>query len=334
MKQGKNFIVESLFGINFILRIYLLLLFKKIATAENLIKKLICSDSNHSITYHCYLGLIYKKQLKIKEAIEEYKKTLELDPDDPWTCFDLVQLSYKLGRYSEVLKYGEALLEKKYSGMKNFAKTQLLFQLPWYLGMAYSYQGEYEKAITYLNRTFDNKMDDKDKAVILEKLGYCYRELNRFDDALVNLKKAIELSPNLYYAHFSLGFLFDKLEQYEKAIPEFLEALKGDFNNKATNCMLSRAYYITEQFDESEKYMRKLIQLYPKESKFYLLLGDISERKQNYQSAIENYKKALELKPDDEEAKLALESAKADSWKTGINIERWGFDFGQHSGTF
>ena len=60
---------------------------------------------------------------------------------------------------------------------------------------------------------------------ILNILGMSNAKINKYEDAIDNYKKAIELSPDNATTFFHLGILYHDLNQYSKAIKYYKKAI-------------------------------------------------------------------------------------------------------------
>ncbi|MEM2900844.1 MAG: tetratricopeptide repeat protein [Thermoplasmata archaeon] len=132
---------------------------------------------------HSRKGDEYQEAGELEKAEEEYRKSLDIDPDDEVTHYFLANLLKDTGRQAEAEKeYLEAIrLNPKYASALND------------LGALYHRQGEYDKAM------------EKYKEAIKCDPNYTYARLNlatllrdrgAFDEAEIELKAILKL-PNL-----------------------------------------------------------------------------------------------------------------------------------------
>jgi len=144
-----------------------------------------------------------------EQAIEAFKKALELRPDFPgaWCALG--------NSYSGLERYAEALLAEQEAIRLNprFGQAWL------YLGMIYHDLGENQKALQALQQAVLVEPDNKDAWLVL---GNFYKDQQQYDAAANSLERAIQLDPSADGAWFSLGFTYaaqgDKrklLEVYE-----------------------------------------------------------------------------------------------------------------------
>ena len=96
---------------------------------------------------------------------------------------------------------------------------------------------KYEMAISELKKALGESPDDAD---LLNLLAYSQRKLMRFDEALVNYQKALEIEPEHRGANEYLGELYLQLGQLDDAL-ERLQVLDD------------ACFFGCEEFDELEE---------------------------------------------------------------------------------
>jgi len=74
--------------------------------------------------------------------------------------------------------------------------------------------------------------------------GYCLIELNRLDEALPFLNKALELEPNESYIWGSRGELYYKKGDYRKCINDMKKAIEVSSKTKAGSTDPGLPYYL------------------------------------------------------------------------------------------
>ena len=111
----------------------------------------------------------------------------------------------------------------------------------------------------------------------LSKQGNSFYKQENYEEAKKNYSKVTELDPNNPIIHYNMANTLHKEGKSEEAMAEYQEAIKNG-SKKVKNA----AYYN---------------------------LGNMNMAKQDYQSAVDNYVKALKLHPKDKESKKNLELA-------------------------
>ena len=133
-------------------------------------------------------------------------------------------------------------------------------------GNAYSYIGEYDKAIT----DFDQAIRLKPHyAKAYYNRGNAYRDKVDFDEAIKNYTKAIELKSDYAEAYYNRGKLYNEVDEYDKAIEDFsavirLEPERVDaYNYRAT------VYRDKGDHDKAIEGFSDVLELYPNDVEAY-----------------------------------------------------------------
>ena len=135
---------------------------------------------------------------------------------------------------------------------------------------------------------------DKDYAPVYNTLGYLYAELNRYDDAIENMKKYAEKAPGKANPYDSLGEILNRVGRYEEA----LESLK-------------KALEINSELTKGKNFLGAII--HKNIGDAYLGRGQISE-------AVKNYAIATNLQPGEN----VLLEAVLNRYLALIITKRWG----------
>lgn len=96
---------------------------------------------------------------------------------------------------------------------------------------------------------------------------------SKTDEAIIELKKAIELFPDFYDAMELLGVEYIKKGQYEAALPLFAHAI--EINKRSTKCHygLGVAYLKINKLNEAVEWLEKAAQLEPNSANTQMMLG-------------------------------------------------------------
>ncbi|MCX8064900.1 MAG: tetratricopeptide repeat protein [Candidatus Hydrogenedentes bacterium] len=95
-------------------------------------------------------------------------------------------------------------------------------------------------------------------------LGMSYKELQMWEQALENFKKAVELSPENYpWNWINIGDILINLGRYEEAIPALNEGIKILPNDSFAHTCLGKAYLGLGNLDKAKEYFLRAIQLDP-----------------------------------------------------------------------
>jgi tetratricopeptide (TPR) repeat protein len=83
----------------------------------------------------------------------------------------------------------------------------------------------YDEALADLNRAIEL---DPSYAWAIGRRGETYQDLERYDEALADLNRAIELDPSYAWAIGHRGETYQDLERYDEALADFNRAIELD----------------------------------------------------------------------------------------------------------
>ena len=180
--------------------------------------KLAVNESPDNPFYNNSLAYAYSKAELYDDAIEHYKKAIELNPDKEWTSI----VCQALGSiYGEIQGNIEAAVATYQAGIILDPNNYDL-----YLALGDIHMAEYDldKAIkAYCDAITLNPEDYRGYS----KCGIALWEKDYLEEALVSYHKAIELNPENEFAHNNLGILYlDGLLDAEEALEYFEEAIE------------------------------------------------------------------------------------------------------------
>jgi tetratricopeptide (TPR) repeat protein len=136
--------------------------------------------------------------------------------------------------------------------------------------------------------------------------------------ALPDFNHAIEFGQDYAEAFFSRSTIYARQGQDDKAIEDATRALHGTplikaaFHPAEALLVRGRTYYHKRDYDRAIQDLSEAIRVEPKDALIYQVFyyrGQARQAKKDHSHAAEDFKKSLELKPDFDEARLALEAA-------------------------
>jgi len=124
----------------------------------------------------------------------------------------------------------------------------------------------------------------------------------RYEEALLDFDKAVELLPKYAMAYYNRGNLYQKQKKYDLALADFNYAIRyrRDFDKAYNN--RGTLYKETNRLDEAIVDYDRAISLNPDYHMAYNNRGTVHILQKQYQRAIEDLDKAIALKPDFAEA--------------------------------
>ena len=83
------------------------------------------------------------------------------------------------------------------------------------------------------------------------RLGYCYDELGRYQDAIEAFKQAIRIKPDDAEAHYNLGVAYGKLDRHQDAVEAYKQAVRIKPDYAEAHYGLGVIYLITGDKDSA-----------------------------------------------------------------------------------
>ncbi len=161
--------------------------------------------------YYIERGLLYMDACKWEEALEDFEKAAQLEPDNTYAYNNMGCVYKYTGQYEKALE----AFQKAVEVMKE-DETMLPFGN---LGDTYERMGEYEKALdAYLK---NEKLFPKNRRVYRDSM-HVYCMLQRFEEALEKLESAYEKNSYDYYK--KKGDIYKEKGDYPKALKAYKKA--------------------------------------------------------------------------------------------------------------
>jgi tetratricopeptide (TPR) repeat protein len=145
------------------------------------------------------------------------------------------------------------------------------------------------------------------------------------DESLFN--KVIEVAPENAANYRNLGGYYLRQEDYVSAEKIFLTSLnkaKTSQDRALSLLSLGNVYGMTNKPEQSEHYLKEVLQIIPKNSEALTGLGNLAGMQGNYSEAIFYYKEAIASNPRNQQAAMNLEMAykKTDQFKNADSIKQ------------
>ena len=160
------------------------------------------------------------------------------------------------------------------------------------LAMAYHEIGDHENAVNYLTRAIRKGYGNIK--------NYQYRAFSRASigdnlGAIEDYNKALEMDPNNYSLLTSLANTYLKQKEFQKALDLCDKIIKTNSQKFEPYFARSYAKYMLKNYQGSMEDCLNALSLNPNYGDIYLLIGNIKFKLSDYNEAIINYSKAIEL---------------------------------------
>jgi len=158
---------------------------------------------------------------------------------------------------------------------------------------------QYEKAVQYLERSLQANPRDRETLYYLAEVHY---KLKNNEKSLLYYERLLELDPYNVTAQANLIYIYTRSGQTDKLISlrEKLIDLYG-YEEDSVYQLLS-LYMQTRQLERAGKLIRSLLNEYPRQPAHWMIYGNLLEMQNDTSAAINAYKTALELDPQNSQA--------------------------------
>jgi len=238
-------------------------------------------------------GHIYMELDRYEEAVGECRAALEIDPEYSAAIFTMAQAYRKLKKFEEAAAGFWRLIQLDPKDPKPYMN----------LGEISIDVGDFDAAISHLEKAV--AADPAHGAVAHNLLGSAYFEKKMFEPAEREIRKSLEMRPQIPDAHYNLGLLYEEkgdlqgaAEEYRKEIEIHPTAYPAYFNLALLCAKTGDRQGEIENFKEAVKANSKFARGYVFLAKAYL------DRNENFDEAIRLARKGLELEPEAESAPL------------------------------
>jgi protein O-GlcNAc transferase len=246
--------------------------------------KIACQSEKSSPESHYYLGIILLNLKKFNEAIYSIEKALKKEDffEGHLILGDIFTIQKKLKKGINFYKKALELNRKS---------CEIFFKI----GRNYQDLKNYDEAIK-----------NYDEAIILNKnytgailnKAICIKKIGCFDEALVLVKKVLELNDEIPEAHSSMGHTLCELCCYEEALKHFDKAIALNPNYAEAWCNKGHALNELKLYDDSIKHFDKAIALNPSYAEAWSNKGLVLVELKRYEEALTCFERAKKINPN------------------------------------
>ena len=186
----------------------------------------------------------------------------------------LEQLAYYKSQALKALRKGEypysAAMFEKYLAVKDDD-----FKVNEYLSQVYMFTKEYAKAAVLLKKMTQIRPDYVTAYI---HLGRLYRELGLFDESVATLEKALELRKNVETL-FQLGLTYERFNKLEKARLIYEEVIYIVPVHAEAHFSLGLLYLRERDYERAQREIKRAVNLEPERQVYKTYLDKIDEYK-------------------------------------------------------
>ncbi len=243
-------------------------------------KKIETTDSGS----HNNLAVVYYNKGLVKEAVEELKRALEIEPHFTLAKNNLDYIYRSTGYYDEQI---EKLRDELKESPDNFGAR---------LEMARSYRsiGDYYEAINQYSKYLRLKPNDVEA---LLEMGVACKASGFYEPSVEQFKKVIRIDKDNDTAHKYLGEVYYNLGMFSGAIEELKTAIRLNPKDAESYYLLSFTYGEVGKFDDATKAAKKAINLNPRFGKTEANLSLGLYKRKGYEDFLSVSKEKIEENP-------------------------------------
>ncbi|OSY87073.1 hypothetical protein WH52_13510 [Tenacibaculum holothuriorum] len=268
-------------------------------------------------------GRFYRNKTQYDKSILKYKEALELAREVGSLEAEVVTLNQlgvvyrRQDKIKTALNYHHLALEMltKATNQTKDIKISTSISIN-SIGNIYLALKQYELALERFEKSIGIQQDVEDKrglAINHQNIGFAYKNLGDFEIALKNYKKSLDYNNQnndelgKVICHNSISDILIKQGKYEEAYKYIIEVLPlaEKIGNKyylsEVYNTLGWVYIKTDKLDKGEKYVKMAFDIAKKNnmpsslSAAYNHLSELNLKRKEYREAFDNYKKAIDI---------------------------------------
>lgn len=135
-------------------------------------------------------------------------------------------------------------------------------------------------------------------------LGSIYMRQEKYELAQYHIQRAVQINPRSSVLHCYLGMALHALKRNEEALEELQMASALDARNPLPMYERANVLLSAEKLSQALGELEALLQLAPRESSVYFLLGKVYKRLEQPEKAMLHFSLALDHKPSSNDANL------------------------------
>lgn len=300
---------------------------------------------------HRILGGLLALDLKDAEAVEQFRRSLELDPDRGDVRRKLANALARTGRFEDALPHYAALLAtypehtaelevQRATALVNLERPEEAIAA---FERAVAAEPEnaqtrlrYAEALEFLERSDAAAKqweaaarlagDGEDRARLLAEDARRLKTQGRFDEALAQLEEVVRLEPEWSAARYELASLYGHLGRYDDALGAFRRVIEAEPRHAAARRGEIVVLLLVGRHDEAKTRLQEALREFPQaadlaHTQARLLASTPKIRVRDGRLALEIALRLLQIKKDDLRVRETVAMALAESGRFPEAVE-------------
>lgn len=245
-------------------------------------------------------GNAYGKKGYSERALADHSQAIAIDPKHASAYYNRGNEHYDRKEYNLAIADHERALALKPGHIDALNNC----------GNAYQMLGDRKRAIAYYNKCLSL---NPDYAKAYYNRGKAYYEEGEYDKAIADYNRALAINSNDENTYIERGNAYSAKGESDRALADYSQALKINPNSALAYYNRGEEYQSQRgDLDRAIAEYDKAIAIDPNYANAYFNRGLAYGKKGDYNKALADAKKCLQLSPDDEDAKkllMAVENA-------------------------
>jgi tetratricopeptide (TPR) repeat protein len=292
-------------------------------------------DAARSAKLYSALGYTYEQQKQYKNAINAYRKAIELDRENLDAIRGLAQNLSNDGQTDAALEQYKVIADAnpedwqtylrisdiyRKSGkfdlaLENLKKVQSMapdsLEAPYNIAAVYQAQGRYDEAIQVMQDLLKKsektdgsytQAEKNNRSVFLERLGTIFRDNNNDPQAVETFRKMLALGDeNAERGYQQIIDTYREAKQWQQATDAAKEAVQKLPNNRALKMVYASQLADMGQPDAGLEQVKSLLKGTPEDRDVYITLSQMYSRLKRWPEAEQALDKAEPLSAKDED---------------------------------
>lgn len=157
-------------------------------------------------------------------------------------------------------------------------------------------QGKYGEAIAQYEELL-TRMKKEDLLPVYKTLGYLYTKTDQIEKAISVYLKAAEMDKDDANIRYNISLLYEKIGRKDKADLFLGEALHLESGDIEGRLKLSESLISEGKLKEAEKYLDEVLKKRPESLKAWLLMASIAEKREDKEALKKIYRSILDIQP-------------------------------------
>jgi tetratricopeptide (TPR) repeat protein len=227
-------------------------------------------------------ALLFSEPPKPQEALVKFQQALAKKAKLNWVYGGMGMALAQLGQHEQAIsQYKQAIV----------------------LNASWVY-AELSKTLIHLNQYDEaalQALDLEPTAKLYYELGKALAKQTRYEDAIVQYRKELEIKPTHVWGKIRLAQALTQISQFSEALllcEQALNSTPSQTTQAGAHAICGLAQIGLKQLETAQESCQTAIQLYQREDWGYWCLGDALVLQENWEEAASQYEQAVNLKPE------------------------------------